>query len=348
MKKNIDLYLGRAPQLYQLFSYANPGLALTDLITHGLNQTLRRDGFVGAWAYAYVTATGDYRVKIGSPCDDLTPYERLIPNFLDAGRLALDVYNGKGVQGPAIQFLLPFGLAMANVRSVQLLHYPPTETFSYMDYLYSPTNIRWECLLVQNGIDPAEIPLLERIVDVVPIAADGGNSSGIDPYNDAFIDYGKAQIRNFLQTSAGGFTAPLVAYGNPVSNWLWSAFRDQIAAQLQATGTDNPLRVLSLVTLDIVEGARTPVLCANHPSKYLYYSSVPLADTSKPGEGKYASPVTVMRQDLVAAGWQCAMAKEWNRDAAETLALMNERWAADADVERVIADQDAEFSYPAP
>lgn len=296
----------------------------------------------------------------------MSRYEGLITSYLTAGRLALDIYNQKGVQGPGFQFLLPFGLALANVRSVQLLHYPPTETFSYLDYLYSPTNIRWECLLVENGFGANDLAAVERILDVVPIAADGGDSSGIDPYNGAFVPYGKAQLQNFLGAPVDGFTAPVVGYGGPVRDWLWSAYPDQIAKQLPASGTKNPLRPLSVVVLDIVDGAKTPVLCANHPSEYLYFTSVktgvvtnivqamgpPPASTlatrgdSAPGQASFPQPLTVMRQDLVAAGWQCAMSKAWNSDPAETLAEMNDRWKSDAAVTAIMEDQNAEFGYP--
>jgi len=61
----------------------------------------------------------------------MSPYEELIAGCVNAGRLALEVFNSNGVRGPGIQFLLPFRLAMVNVSSVQLLHYPPTERFSF-------------------------------------------------------------------------------------------------------------------------------------------------------------------------------------------------------------------------
>jgi hypothetical protein len=276
----------------------------------------------------------------------MSSYEELIAGYLAAGSLALDVFNSNGVQGPGIQFLLPFGLCMANVRSVQLLHYPPTESFSYSDYLYSPTTIRWECLLVQNGLDGSEVVSLERIVDVVPIATDGGNSEGIDPYNNDFIPYAKAQMRNFLRASVGKRTAPVVAFGGPVRDWLWSAFKDQIARQLEVTGDSNPLRVLTVLELEVVEGTKTAVLCANHPSMYLYDTSLPVENAGKSADGKYASPLTVMRQDLVAAGWQCAMAKNWGGSAAANLGEMNERWKDDSEVKRIMKDQNAEFSFP--
>jgi hypothetical protein len=366
MPQTVDISLGQAPEVFQLFSYANSGLALTDVISHGLNQTLRRDGYGGAWAYAYINGTGEYRVKIGSPSDDMSHYEGLITNYLTAGRLALGIYNEQGVQGPGFQFLLPFGLALANIRSVQLLHYPPTETFSYLDYLYSPTNIRWECLLVENGLAANDLTALERILDVVPIAADGGDSSGIDPYNAAFVPYGQAQLRNFLGSPVGGVTAPVVGYGGPVRDWLWNAYGDQIAEQLPGSGMANPLRPLSLVTLDVVAGAKTPVLCADHPSEYLYFTTVKtgvvtnivqglgspppstLAARAAPttGQATFPSPLAVMREDLVAAGWQCAMSKAWDADPAATLAAMNDRWKADADVTAIMDDQNAEFGYP--
>jgi hypothetical protein len=34
MKNTVDISLGTAPEIYQLFSYANPSLALTDVISH--------------------------------------------------------------------------------------------------------------------------------------------------------------------------------------------------------------------------------------------------------------------------------------------------------------------------
>jgi hypothetical protein len=125
MTDTIDIALGTAPEVHQLFSYANPGVQLTDLISHGFNQTLERDQLFGSWADAYVHDGGQYRVKITSPTHDVAPYEALITDYLDAGRVALETYNSKGIWEPDFQFLLPFGLAMANVKSVQLYHDHP-------------------------------------------------------------------------------------------------------------------------------------------------------------------------------------------------------------------------------
>jgi hypothetical protein len=344
-KATIDIPLGSAPEVYQLFSYANPNLQLTDVIAHGFNQTLQRDGLWGSWAQAYVDKkTAQYRLKISSPTHDVADYGPAIRNYLAAGRKALETYNAKGIWGHDFQFLLPFGLPLLNVRSVQLFHFPPTETFSYVDYLYSPTNRRWECLLAQNGFEGQQNASVERIVDVVPIAAAGGASKEIEPYNVDFIDYGRKQLKNFLDGS-GKVTQPVVAYGGPVRDWLWLAYGKQIAQQLDVAPTgDNPLRVLSLITLEIVKGVATPLLCANHPSMYLYDTNIPVKDATKV-RGDFPTPLEVMRDDLVAAGWQAAMAPKWSANATSTLKKMQRRWSDDEAVKAIMREQNAEFGY---
>jgi hypothetical protein len=115
------------------------------------NQTLERDLLWGSWADAYVRKGGEYRLKLSSPKHDVSAYAKVVPAYLAAGRLALKAFNATVTNGNGLQFQLPFGLAMVNVRSVQLFHFPPSETSSYSDYLYSPTNRRWEALLLENA-----------------------------------------------------------------------------------------------------------------------------------------------------------------------------------------------------
>mmetsp|Transcript_15057 Transcript_15057/g.22154 ORF Transcript_15057/g.22154 Transcript_15057/m.22154 type:complete len:103 (+) Transcript_15057:990-1298(+) len=67
---------------------------------------------------------------------------------------------------------------------------------------------------------------------------------------------------------------------------------------------------------------------------HLFDTSLHVEDADKTAEGKCASPLTVMQQDLIAAGWQCAMAE------------MNERWKDNSDVKDIMKDQNAEFSFP--
>lgn len=356
MSSSVDIPLGKAPEVYQLFSYANPSLALTDVIAHSFNQSLQRDLYFGSWADAYIHEGGEYRVKLTSPTHDLGAYVPRVRDYLAAGRLAMETFNSKVTRANGFQFLLPFGLAMANVRSVQLFHFPPNETFYYTDYLYSPTNRRWECLLAQNGFDGRNNTLVERIIDVVPIAAAGGAMKQIEPYNFDFLDYGQKQLETFVD-AGDQVTPPVVAYGGPVRDWLWKVYPKQIEAQLGAGDGSNPLRVLSLVELEIVAGKKTPVLCANHPSMYLYDTDEPVPDGRVPkrvepqpapaaeASSDYPAPITVMRQDLIAAGWQAVMSAEWEASPHDTLKQMEGRWKSDTKVEEIMREQNLEFGY---
>ncbi len=352
MKLSVDISLGYAPEIYQLFSYANPVVPLTDVISHTFNQTLERDMFWGSWAEAYIKKGGEYRIKLTSPNHDLTAYTKLIPAYLAAGRLALKVFNSKVTNASGLQFLLPFGLAMANVRSVQLFHFPPSEVSSYSDYLYSPTNRRWEALLLENGFDGRDRTLVERIIDLVPIAAAGGAGKRIDEYNSDYTAYVRAQLTTFL----GGHrthTPPLVGMGAPVRDWFRAEFR-----------VKQTLKPLSLIEMEIIKGRKTPILFANHPSQYLYDTDEPvrsgkdkLTHDARRGSGKksasssssssassFASPYTLMQQDLVSAGWQAEMSKDWGADPKKVLSQVKKRWTED-EVERVMRSQNQEFSF---
>lgn len=344
MKTSVDISLGTAPELYQLFSYASAVVPLTDVISHSFNQTLERDMIWGGWANAYIKKGGEYRLKLSSPAADLTRYTELIPRYLDAGRLALQTFNAKITNGNGMQFLLPFGLAMANVRSVQLFHFPPSETSSYSDYLYSPTNQRWEALLIENKFDGRERTLLERIIDLVPIAAAGGAGQSIDAYNDDFTAYVRRQLAVFLTSHHPSHTPPVVAMGGPVRQWLRATYK-----------LKRRLEPLSLLTLSLVPGRQTHVLCANHPSQYLYDTNKSPGDAHKlvhdvrwqGGKEEVttsASPYTVMRQDLIAAGWQAAMSRDWAADPARTLREVSAHWT-DPMVHKVIQSQNQEFGF---
>jgi hypothetical protein len=324
MCSSIEINLGQGSELAALFSYA-PGsdIELRAWIAHSLNQTMLRDLFYGSWVDVW--GGGDenepYGAKITSPSGDVSAYRSLIPAFLDAGRIALNTYrqNQSAITAAGLHFMLPFGLCMARTRSIQLLHFPPLEARTYMDYLYSPTNRRWESLLGYAGYDGSRNTLVERVTDVVPLAAPGGDSTGIEPFNQIFIAYGKAMLRAGLDARAST-TQPVVAYGAPVRRWLENAFADQISQELD---------VLSLVELAIVDGPTTPVLCANHPSDFL----------EQPDKG-------VLFEDLVAASWQSQMAVDWEADPAEALTRARSTWdERRADVDAIYDAQVREFSW---
>jgi hypothetical protein len=201
----------------------------------------------------------------------------------------------------------------------------------YQDYLYSPTNRRWENLLGYNHLIEHNMAELETIIDCVPLAADGGStgSSAIGYFNNTFTPYVEKMLAARL-SSLGTVTQPVVAYGGPVRDWLKQAYPDVV------TGTLAPLSLikLSLMSGDVI----TPVLCANHPSMYLYYS-----DDNKPEDA--AAKKLCMTQDLIAAGWQAKMALHPQSDAAKTLQEMTDYWTDNPRVDKIMEQEDTQYSY---
>jgi hypothetical protein len=340
--KNIKIKLkGDSESLSFLFSFPKEleGTNLTTLemfISRSINQTLMRDGCFGAWAEV-PRSDGDYEIKISGPHHDLHPYKKLIKDFVKAGKEAVKIYreNQEKIReigeksGNPIRFVLPFGLSMARARSIQLLHFPPMEAYVYYDYLFSPSNRRWENLLGYNGMKGGNFAELESIVDCVPLAAPGGDNQDIDVFNNTFTPYVKKMLRARLIPHKG-VTQPIVAYGGPVHRWLEQAFPDQIGEKLYT---------LSLVELRLFDDkVVTPVLCANHPSMYFY----DIKDTSgKPLEQK----IEILTQDLIAAGWQMQMANNPRGSAKNTLEAMTSYWTGNPEVKRVMKQEDKEFGF---
>ncbi len=329
---------GNEKHLSQLFSYSKKRKkanlsSLQDYMAHVFNQTLVRDQIYGAWAQVLLKED-KYVLKIYSPHHDLSEYKDLIGSYMKAGKMALSIFkdNKKEIKKAgknSMKFLLPFGLSMKKTKSVQLLHFPPLETFVYQDYLYSPTNRRWENLLGYNGMTEAFFPELESIVDCVPIAAPGDDSKGIEPFNNYFTPYVKEMLRARLKQE-GDYTQPVVAYGGPVRDWLEKSFPKE---------SNGHLEPLSLLTLQLFDsGVKTPVLCANHPSKYLYYT-----DDDKPSD--YATKKEIMTQDLIAAGWQSRMAYGSKVKSTQVLEKMKKHWTGNPRVEEIMRQEDKAYGY---
>jgi hypothetical protein len=301
---SVSFVLGDDTSLPSLFPYVPSAATLADCIQHTINETLSRDLQYGAWAHVAakpdaVTKLHSYHVTITSPDPkaDVRPYQTLLQGFVAAAGRALALYYqgmGRPVPTPMnVSFLPPFGLAMLNTASIQLLHYPPSETKNYADYLYSPTNRRWESLLGYNGHPGAQYTLLETIVDLLPIAADGGASGAaalkcFDPQKGAksppvFQPYVEEMLRLILRpTSSATATQPVVAYGGPVMNFLAAAYPESRDQATEVTGNRGPeLWPLSLIQVPFVKGGPpTWILCANHPAQFMYYSP----STAAPGD----------------------------------------------------------------
>jgi hypothetical protein len=335
MKNKVEITLqGTKNELTNLFSYDSDQwselASLPSYIAHLFNQTLVRDQIYGAWAQV-LEDNGNYVLKMYAPHNDLSAYEDLIPTCIDAAKIGLDIYEQNKeeldkIDNSKVRFLLPFGLSMAKTKSIQLLHYPPLETFVFNDYLYSPTNRRWENLLNNNEIKITNFTELESIIDCVPLAAPGNDGDYLKPYNNIFTDYVKKMLEVKLDMS-GPTTQPVVAYGGPVRDWLEQAYPEQITESLD---------VLTLLNLNFGEGdSKTPVLCANHPSKYLYQTDKPYS--------KYKEEL--MTQDLIAAGWQSEMIHNPKQSPQEVLDRLTNYWTDNSKVIDIMNQEDAAYGY---
>lgn len=346
---SVTLTIGTSSDLTPLFAYQPAGVALKDGIAHTINQTLLRDLFYGAWAQVWPQSskptplpTDQYRVTITSPHahHDLTGYATKIPAFIAAVRTGLGIYNANKTNlpvPPTVSFLPPFGLSMLNTKSIQLLHYPPSETLEYMDYLYSPTNRRWENLLGYNAYPGAENTLVETIVDVIPIAANGTDgATQLKPVEGKFASYVQQMLNVYLRPSPGGkATQPVVAYGGPVMAFLETAFNQ------------SGLEVGSVISLQLIPGGpATPVLCANHPDRFLMAAGKHETPASADPKAQYPpqDPKAILLQDLKAARWQVTMAKDPDADPVKTWNDVSEYWDQNPPrVDQILAEQMAEF-----
>lgn len=339
MQNTIDINLdGDEEFLSQLFSFtpekSDSGLTnLETFIGHFINQTLQRDGLYGAWAKVW-KIDNCYNLKISSPHHDLSRYSKSIPDFINAGKLALDIIQQNQEKlddvikctGKPMQFILPWGLSLTKVKSVQMLHFPPIEAFIYSDYIFSPTNRRWENLLGYNGADPADFPKMESIVDCVPIGAPGGDTQGIAPFNQTFAPYIKKMLQARL-TSDGYQTQPVIACGSPVHDLLQVMFPDQIL--------DKP-KTLDVLKIKLYEDDTiTPFMIANHPSQYLYFTDKPFSEEKK----------NVLMQDLIATGWQARMTENFNGTSEEILDALKIFWADNPDFQKIMDQEDRAYNF---
>jgi len=327
----IQFKLGPWSDMADLFAWdSSSGEELTDWIAHGLNQTMQRDGLLGAWADVYESAGDTLSAKMSAEFGEVKRYAKIVPAFIAAARIGFAAYQAhrSTIEKGKLFFWLPTGLTMLKTRSVQLLHYPPYEARTFSDYLYSPTNRRWEALLGSNGYDIEHVTPLERICDVVPLAGPGSDATVINEVEPYFMPYGRAMLAVLLDQSRDR-TQPVVAYGGPAHGWLKSAFPKQIRRMPT---------LFSLLELRVGTGkAVTPVLCANHPSEFLFFS--------EPGhDAKWA--FDIMMQDLIAARWQAERAENRDADPAKVLRESKEFWYRTPDeVRAIVAAQEEVYGF---
>jgi hypothetical protein len=340
-------------------------LPVEKILQRFINQMISRDGHKAAWTQvikddpdseSIFGAQKRYTVSItcADRHVDVSAYHQVILDWLSAVAQAFVAYNNilasinplppSPPDQNGVCFLPPFGLAISKAKAVQLLHYPPNETLEFWDYLYSPTNRRWETLLCYNGGFNGQEYLLESIVDIVPVCADGGKAGteALRPWTEhqpggtAFGDYIQVMLSLLLRNSiTAKSTAPIVAFGSPVLHWLEEIYKPVDISPIVENRIEK-LQALSLFKEAIVnEESSTPILCANHPAKFFYYKT-DQKDAFK----------SILLQDLIAARWQIKMAQNPDFDPADTLKEAWEYWNSGKqakNLELIFDDQVSEF-----
>ena len=123
MTNTVEIKLGPWDEMADLFSWdASSGVDVRDLIAHGINQTMQRDGLVGSWADVYRDTGDTLSVKISAPFEAVQAYAKIIPAFIAAARIGYAAYmqhRATILQGKLI-FYLPVGLPMLKTKSIQL------------------------------------------------------------------------------------------------------------------------------------------------------------------------------------------------------------------------------------
>ena len=213
MKKIINL--GDEASVKLAFSYPNipaKETSLEDTVLHWCEQMLDRDGLKAKGALAKVSISEqqcNLELEGNKSLDvDFAIYAERLPKLLSIGLKAhknvFPVLEKEGKWDPENtgkwRFFLPLGLPMVKQKSLQFFHYPPIRLLDPMqDYLEDPVPVRWEELLMANGlITQAQARFYETVVDATPIAAPDDQGSKTPKDKNKF-KYGLIPIEYFTQ-----------------------------------------------------------------------------------------------------------------------------------------------------
>lgn len=316
-------------------------------------------------SHVYLQLEGDE-----SLAEDFAIYAERLPKLLHIGLKALnDVFpkldkadkwdpenTGKW------RFFLPLGLPLVKQKSLQFFHYPPIRLLDPMqNYLQDPVPVRWEELLMANGlVTKAQTRLYETVIDSTPIAAPDDQGSKV-PKDKKKYKYGLIPIEYFTQyqkdlvklllnesTFDSEFTIPIVIYGKHPREEFETVFLKD---------SEQKLGINKVAIAEIIPGKKTAVLAANHP--YRFYAQGQI-DDKQPNEyfvgcGKLApgtkeGVTAVMKADLAAARWQILMADNPSKDPQSLIEECENYWEDEALTEQVnnlVAHQGSLF-YPDP
>lgn len=382
MQQLIQVQLGPWSEVVEMFGWdQSTGTNAYEYIGHGFNQSMQRDGFQGSWAQLWKDHEDILWVQMVAPEGRLNGYRAVLQAFMAAARIGHAAYKQRQaqIQSQKAIFHLPVGMTFVSTRCVQLLHYPPYEARTYSDYLYSNTNRRCEALLRLNGVKADKLVAMERVCDLVPLAASGSNAPVINDVRWAFQDYAQAMLLALLPVDDKR-TAPVVAYGSSAPEWFMRVYEDQMKKQFKKSPKVLDVAMIKLKKNDPTE---TPVLFANHPADYLMHdadskkpsapgtSTPPSQDRVAPTQAVVAaqpasspstqvssgppvinpvkrpvSKATIMKEDLIAARWQAQMAADWHADPKKTLQAAKAHWEErKSEIARAVKDHDQEFNF---
>jgi hypothetical protein len=303
----VTVDLGDAATVTSLFSYPNSDKpqTLAQTVQLYLQQSTQRDTLAGT-GVAVGGDTGGYTATFsGSGVPD--DYGDRLSQFLRIGSEGVAAQARMQQDGKwdskDWRLFLPLGLAMADQKSVQLLHFPPDTSLTQQDYLDSATSRRWESLLELNGASKAEVALYERIVDIAPIAAPASAGNSLAAAYGYFRDYAFDMLSYSVQPRpAPAKPLPVVAYGSPVRQWV----QDNLKAKLPVLGT---------AYVQVGQTASVPFLGANHPS-YIWYAA----------KQSRTLALRTMRDDLASACWQVKTAADPGLDIKQAVSQCAAYW----------------------
>lgn len=309
--------LGDTQRATRLFAYPNNchvicyrDWTLEQTVEHYLTQSVRRDGY----ANANVQVSRDNNHLYANISDVPSDYAEPLRKLLDSGELAYDGatrLNKDGKWSYDWYLFLPLGMALQNRRSIELLHFPPDYSLTQaQDYLRSNTTDRWAQLLTFNGVDASQTPAYQTIIDIAPIAAPASAGDALTGTYGYFKDYQLRMVREMtVQSDANPL--PMVAFGAPVRSWIQQQYGPQVG-------------VLGLVSISPQDGAKVPVLGANHPSAIWYAANKDSHGGNQ--DAADAAGLKMMGQDLTAACWQAGMGRNPQAEPKMTLDACSNKW----------------------
>ncbi|QXI33165.1 hypothetical protein [Pseudomonas promysalinigenes] len=309
--------LGDTQRATRLFAYPNNchvicyrDWTLEQTVEHYLTQSVRRDGY----ANANVQVSRDNNHLYANISDVPSDYAEPLRKLLDSGELAYDGatrLNKDGKWSYDWYLFLPLGMALQNRRSIELLHFPPDYSLTQaQDYLRSNTTDRWAQLLTFNGVDASQTPAYQTIIDIAPIAAPASAGDALTGTYGYFKDYQLRMVREMTVQSAAN-PLPMVAFGAPVRSWIQQQYGPQVG-------------VLGLVSISPQDGAKVPVLGANHPSAIWYAANKDSHGGNQ--DAADAAGLKMMGQDLTAACWQAGMGRNLQAEPKMTLDACSNKW----------------------